>query len=161
MGFIGSKKNRERDALISKMNTNLLEDGVKLITVYVNNGKVQHVPEKQSFFNFLGGYSADSTLAERLAMGILMFNEDNPDKITLQPPKNEEMFIFTHFYLNGEYQFSAVVDREREMERERLMYPEKHEAPFYGKYMKELLEKEHRHYDDDEYRRPYDDEMEI
>lgn len=161
MGFIASKKNRERDALISKMNTNLLEDGVELITVYVNNGKVQHAPEKQSFFNSLGGYSADSTLAERLAMGILMFNKDNPDKITLKPPKDEEIFIFTHFYLNGEYQFSAAVDREREMERERTMYPEKHEASFYGKYMKELLEQEHRRYDDDEYRRPYDDEMEI
>ena len=97
MGFIASKKNRERDALISKMNTNLLEDGVELITVYVNNGKVQHAPEKQSFFNSLGGYSADSTLAERLAMGILMFNKDNPDKITLKPPKDEEIFIFTHF----------------------------------------------------------------
>lgn len=161
MGFIASKKNRERDALISKMNTNLLEDGVELITVYVNNGKVQHAPEKQSFFNSLGGYSADSTLAERLAMGILMFNKDNPDKITLKPPKDEEIFIFTYFYLNGEYQFSAAVDREREMERERTMYPEKHEASFYGKYMKELLEQEHRRYDDDEYRRPYDDEMEI
>ncbi len=161
MGFIGSKQNRERDALISKMNTNLLGEGVELITVYAEGGKVQYAPEKQSFFNSLSRYSADSTIAERLAMGILMFNEDNPDKITLKPPKDEEIFILTHFYLNGKYQFSVAVDRERELERERTMYPEKHEASFYGKYMKELLEQEHRYYDDDEYRRPYDDEMEI